>query len=44
MPRTAALTPEQVPAYSKPTLDTFTKDIGFTPNIEYVPTSLGGRK
>ena len=33
MPRTAALTPEQVPADSKPTLDTFTKNIGFTPNM-----------
>jgi uncharacterized peroxidase-related enzyme len=25
--------PEQVPADSKPTLDTFTKNIGFTPNM-----------
>jgi AhpD family alkylhydroperoxidase len=33
MPRTAALKPEQVPADSKPTLDTFTKNIGFTPNM-----------
>src|SRR5246127_1880815 len=33
MPRTAALTPEQVPADSKPTLDAFTKNIGFTPNM-----------
>jgi hypothetical protein len=33
MPRTAALKPEQVPANSKPTLDTFTKNIGFTPNM-----------
>ena len=33
MPRTAALKPEQVPADSKPTLDTFTKKIGFTPNM-----------
>lgn len=33
MPRTTALTPEQVPADSKPTLDTFTKNIGFTPNM-----------
>ena len=33
MPRSAALTPEQVPANSKPTLDTFTKNIGFTPNM-----------
>ena len=29
MPRTAALTPEQVPANSKPTLDAFTKNCGF---------------
>jgi hypothetical protein len=33
MPRTAALKPEQVPASSKLTLDTFTKNIGFTPNM-----------
>src|ERR1043165_4821363 len=33
MPRTAALKPEQVPADSKPTLDMFTKNIGFTPNM-----------
>lgn len=33
MPRTIALTPEQVPADSKPTLDAFTKNIGFTPNM-----------
>ena len=33
MPRSAALKPEQVPADSKPTLDTFTKNIGFTPNM-----------
>jgi Uncharacterized conserved protein len=33
MPRTAALKPEQVPADSKPTLDIFTKNIGFTPNM-----------
>jgi alkylhydroperoxidase family enzyme len=33
MPRTATLKPEQVPANSKPTLDTFTKNIGFTPNM-----------
>jgi uncharacterized peroxidase-related enzyme len=33
MPRTKALTPEQVPADSKPTLDTLTKNIGFTPNM-----------
>lgn len=33
MPRTTALKPEQVPADSKPTLDSFTKNIGFTPNM-----------
>lgn len=33
MPRTKALTPEQVPADSKPTLDALTKSIGFTPNM-----------
>jgi uncharacterized peroxidase-related enzyme len=33
MPRCAALTPDQVPADSKPTLDAFTKNIGFTPNM-----------
>ena len=33
MPRGEALMPEQVPADSKPTLDTFTKNIGFTPNM-----------
>src|SRR3954465_6552189 len=33
MPRTAALKPEQVPGDSKPTLDAFTKSIGFTPNM-----------
>src|SRR5246127_2058101 len=33
MARTAALKPEQVPADSKPTLDAFTKTIGFTPNM-----------
>jgi uncharacterized peroxidase-related enzyme len=33
MPRTIALAPEQVPADSKPTLDTFTRNIGFTPNM-----------
>ena len=32
MPRCAALTPEQVPVDSKPTLDAFTKNIGFSPN------------
>lgn len=33
MPRSAALKPEQVPADCKPTLDAFTKNIGFTPNM-----------
>jgi uncharacterized peroxidase-related enzyme len=33
MPRTAALKPEQVPVNSKPTLDAFSKNIGFTPNM-----------
>ena len=33
MPRTAAPKPEQVPADSKPILDTFTRNIGFTPNM-----------
>src|SRR4051794_9789760 len=33
MPRIAALKPEQVPPESKPTLDVFTKNIGFTPNM-----------
>lgn len=33
MPRAAALKPEEVPADSKPTLDAFTKNIGFTPNM-----------
>jgi uncharacterized peroxidase-related enzyme len=33
MARTVAPTPEHVPADSKPTLDTFTKNIGFTPNM-----------
>jgi hypothetical protein len=33
MARAAALKPEQVPAESKSTLDTFTKNIGFTPNM-----------
>ena len=33
MPRSAVLKPEQVPADSKPTLDAFTKNIGFTPNM-----------
>ncbi|MGO7208240.1 carboxymuconolactone decarboxylase family protein, partial [Rhizobium ruizarguesonis] len=33
MARIAALAPEQVPAESKQTLDMFTKNIGFTPNM-----------
>jgi uncharacterized peroxidase-related enzyme len=33
MARATALTPEQVPAESKPTLDAFSKNIGFTPNM-----------
>jgi len=33
MPRTMVLKPEQVPAGSKQTLDAFTKNIGFTPNM-----------
>jgi len=33
MARTAALQPEQVPADSRLTLDAFTKNIGFTPNM-----------
>ena len=33
MTRTALPKPEQVPADSKPTLDMFTKNIGFTPNM-----------
>jgi uncharacterized peroxidase-related enzyme len=33
MTRTATLHPEHVPADSKPTLDAFTKNIGFTPNM-----------
>jgi len=33
MARIAALTPDQVPAESKQTLDTFTKNLGFTPNM-----------
>ncbi|HEY4309358.1 MAG TPA: peroxidase-related enzyme [Pirellulales bacterium] len=33
MPRTTALTPDQVPADSKPTLDAFSKILGFTPNM-----------
>ncbi len=33
MPRIEALKPEIVPADSKPTLDGFTKNIGFTPNM-----------
>ena len=34
MARTAALKPEQVPADSKPTLNAFTKNIGFTPRLQ----------
>jgi len=33
MARTIALTPEQVPAGSKATLDMFTRNLGFTPNM-----------
>jgi AhpD family alkylhydroperoxidase len=33
MARTAALKPQQVPVDSNPTLDMFTKNIGFTPNM-----------
>jgi uncharacterized peroxidase-related enzyme len=33
MTRTTTLKPEQVPAASKATLDAFTKNIGFTPNM-----------
>ena len=33
MPRIEALKPEEVPADSKDTLDIFTKNIGFTPNM-----------
>jgi uncharacterized peroxidase-related enzyme len=33
MPRSTTLKPEQVPADSKSTLDMFTKNIGFTPNM-----------
>ena len=33
MTRTTILKPEQVPAESKPTLDAFAKNIGFTPNM-----------
>jgi uncharacterized peroxidase-related enzyme len=33
MPRSAPLKPEQVPAECKPTLDAFTTNIGFTPNM-----------
>lgn len=33
MPRIKALRPEEVPADSRPTLDVFTKNIGFTPNM-----------
>ncbi|MDQ8727576.1 peroxidase-related enzyme [Bradyrhizobium sp. LHD-71] len=33
MARSNALRPDQVPVACKPTLDTFTKNIGFTPNM-----------
>lgn len=33
MTRTTVLVPEQVPTESRPTLDAFTKNIGFTPNM-----------
>lgn len=33
MPRSATVKPEHVPADSKPTLDAFSKNIGFTPNM-----------
>lgn len=33
MPRIKALKPEEVPADSKPTLDAFAKNLGFTPNM-----------
>lgn len=33
MPRSAALKLDRVPADSKSTLDTFTRNIGFTPNM-----------
>ncbi len=33
MTRTTILSPEQVPAQSQPTLDAFSKSIGFTPNM-----------
>ena len=33
MPRTTLPTPEQVPAASKPTLDMFSRNIGFTPTM-----------
>ena len=33
MSRATALKPEQIPAASQPTLDAFTKNIGFTPNM-----------
>ncbi|WP_448095940.1 carboxymuconolactone decarboxylase family protein [Luteibacter yeojuensis] len=33
MPRTIALSPEEVPAESKATLNALTKNIGFTPNM-----------
>ena len=33
MSRATALSPEQVPATSRPTLEAFTRNIGFTPNM-----------
>lgn len=33
MPRIATLAPDQVPAESKQAIDTFTKNLGFTPNM-----------
>jgi hypothetical protein len=33
MARSATLNPQQVPADSRPTLDAFTKNIGFTQNM-----------
>jgi uncharacterized peroxidase-related enzyme len=33
LPRSEALKPDQVPVDSKPTLDAFTKNLGFTPNM-----------
>lgn len=33
MPRSAAVKPEHAPAAARPTLDAFTRNIGFTPNM-----------